>query len=760
MMFGAFVLGELFVRLPWQFLLASCAAFGALGGWCVKKKRSRWAVSLLLFFLGGFLCAWRMEEPSSPERWLEKQEGEGYAEFCGAVYRLEEREEEIWYYVNGCVSEEKDGRPGGVILILKKDQIPELLPGMKVKAAGVLEEFSTAGNKGQFDFKNYYRSLNLAGRMEGAKVQVTEGRANGYRAALTRLRAYLSGLLSAIGKEREAAVLKAVLLGEKWETPEEVENLYSANGISHLLAISGLHISFIGMGIYKLLRRFTGSYLLAGGLGAFFVISYGIMVGEGVSAMRACLMFVVLALGNGVGRTYDMLSALSLAGILLLAQTPLALYQAAFQLSFGAVLGIGFFGPLISGLLPKRWKCLSSFTTTLAVSFVTLPALLFHFFEFPIQSLWLNLLVIPMMSFLMGTGLLGLLAGAIWVPLGRFFLGTVSLVLDGYDRLCAFGQSLGWNLILGRPPEWKLVFYGIFLALLGLFLQNRRKKGPSVFCLLGVLGCFFLSLSFLSPLPDGKLWVTALDVGQGDSIVLKGPEGTVVLLDGGSTSDSQAGTMRILPYLKSEGIGELDYCVFTHLDEDHVSGVRQLVGENFPINKVLISIQTAESPSWKEWEALFQRADIPVFLIGKGDVLRLGEAQLTCLWPDKEGEEDGNNASLVFSLTWDRFSMVLTGDLEKEGEEELLKEGALPRQITVLKAGHHGSKESSSASFLEQLSPKIVWISCGEDNPYGHPHKEAVERFRKAGSAIHMTKEKGQLSLRTDGRRILFSSFR
>jgi competence protein ComEC len=260
-----------------------------------------------------------------------------------------------------------------------------------------------------------------------------------------------------------------------------------------------------------------------------------------------------------------------------------------------------------------------------------------------------------------------------------------------------------------------------------------------------------------------------LDVGQGDSIYLSEDNGMHVLIDGGSSSKSDVETYQILPFLKYRGAGYLDAVFVTHPDSDHENGIRAWL-ENYEESGIGIGMlvlpaveEGSRNEDYQELEALAASNSIPVHHILAGESIQCDKVMLTCMNPEKDWTgEDTNACSIVLRLTYGEFSALFTGDLEGEGEEQVLhritEENIAP--VTLLKVAHHGSKYSTSEEFLRALSPKIALISAGKNNSYGHPHTETLERLSAAGSVILCTKESGAVQVRIKGEKIWVNTYR
>lgn len=676
--------------------------------------------------------------------------------------------------------------------------------GETVIISGKVSLFREASNPGEFDPKGYYQILNISYKLNQAEILEHSGSGFPLKEKLFELKTCCSQILEKIYPAKEASILKAILLGDKNGLEEEIKELYQLNGLIHILSISGLHVSLLGMAVSGFLKKCRVSVWLRAPVSIGVMWCYGIMTGMGVSTWRAVFMFGLHLTAELFGRTYDMLTALSLAAILMLAENPLLVLHSGFLLSFGAVLGIGVVLPWWKELLENKMTKLvkEGFYLSTAIAVATLPILLCFYYVYPVYSLLLNLYVIPLMSLVLGIGAVSLILG-FFLPGAAFYIGIpVRAVLWFYEASCRQALNLPKGIKIGGKPEiWQIIaYYGILFLLIiwhnraeedlrrreinggnrsgrgrgssgtGRDNVNRAtgKTGSEVFPIpvicqwLLVLGMTWLLLER----PFGGFSVTFLDVGQGDCIVMRGENGDCYMVDGGSTSKSKVGKYQILPFLESEGIGELEAVFLTHPDEDHISGVMELMeqsGYGVKINSLILPDASQEIKEEKLLE-LRQRAakhGIPVYYIGRGDVLEDKNLKFTCLGPEKGIMTDEiNEISIVLYAEYGEFRMLLTGDVTGTPEEELLSELEGREPLTVLKVAHHGSKYSTPRELLEMTDPVIAVISAGEDNRYGHPHEELMERLKRQGCHIYQTTEGGAITMRVRNGRIRVEEFK
>ena len=636
--------------------------------------------------------------------------------------------------------------------------------GSYVAVRGKYYDYTEAANPGEFNADSYYRSIGICGRLTRAKVVADSGKYSHLSETLYRLRERWKNRLYQIFPEKEASIMATMLLGEKKELDQDIKDLYTRNGIVHILSISGLHISILGMGIYRFLRRVGLPAWLAALLGSSALVLYGILTGLSVSAMRAIGMYLYRMLAEAVGRTYDMLTALGVMAAALLFANPSYIHNAGFLLSFGAVLGIAVVSPVLA---PHVKGLRASLCGGFAVGLVTLPIQLWYYYEVPVYSMFINLLILPFMSVMMILGFLVML-----IP-GTGFLGTVNMIiLCWYEKVCHWFERLPmriWNP--GKPKAWQMWLYcGILLLVLFLGRRARKREADSAeksdkrrslrrsIWLLCIMDVFILCVK----LPSGNQ-VTFLDVGQGDGIVLETASGEVYLIDCGSSSRDQVGEYVLLPYLKYRGIKKIDAVLLSHADFDHYGGIVELLQcasqEGITIGQVVLpAIHTkmrkeefAPILEAVEYAEQLSKKKIPVGYLKAQDAWETKGVSFLCLHPAAGSGEGGNASSECIYVTFgtgdEKCSFLFTGDVEENGERELIE--ALQRQkiqdITVLKVAHHGSHYSTTEEFLHQIDARIAVISCGKNNRYGHPHEELLERLQKEGSMILRTDESGAL---------------
>lgn len=682
-------------------------------------------------------------------------------------------------------------------LICETENALEIPLGTIAAFRGEFAPYSHATNPGEFDSALYYRTLKVGGRLRKA-VPVALGEHYWHvREALFQLKLYFKERLYRIFPEKEAAVMSALLLGDKKELDSDLKELYKRNGILHILSISSLHITIIGMSVYTLLRKAGMPVIPAAAAGSVLLSGYGCMTGFGVSACRAIGMYGIKMLGEMAGRTYDMLTGLGVMAAVMVAGNPYYLQNSGFLLSFTSVLGIALLSPALvpeqdrGRAAPGKEKekgfrrlagelravpgnvgkslCESLFVS-LSITLATLPIQLYYYYEVPVYSVFLNLFVIPFMKPMMITGLLAML-----VP-GLGILGCVDyVILRGYEILCGIFDRLPfhvWNP--GCPRIWQIAVYYVLLSAaagLRIYCKKKRQEGTGISGRIrmgkriSVPVLFAAVLLFAIGMPRENR-VIFLDVGQGDCILVQTSSGRNYLFDCGSSSRKKIGKYILIPFLKYCGIGKLDAVFLSHPDADHVNGAAELLetgGDHSITVGQLLLPAIEEGAREEQWGKLIQAAEqygrdrpVPVGYLGAGDGWECKGARFTCLHPAYGfGAGDVNGYSQCFlaefsdSVSGQGWSLLLTGDVQEKGESMFLEELQRReiRKVTVLKAAHHGSRNSTPAAFLDQVAPAVTVISSGRDNRYGHPHEELLQRLEDSGTRIVQTARSGAITV-------------
>ncbi len=692
----------------------------------------------------------------------------------------------------------------------------EALPkaGSYVRVFGEVSPFLQATNPGEFDTAAYYRRKDCLFALRKTKITAQTKNYGRLEESLSQLRYESEVLFRKLLGEKNGATASAMVLGRKKGMDSEVKALYQGAGISHLLAISGLHLSLIGAGLFGLLKKVRLPVTLSAGISTWILIVYAQLTGMGISTRRALVMFLLFLAAGLLKRTPDLPTSLAVAALLLLVPKPQRILDAGFQLSFSAVLGIAVMIPVLQdgweeaapslrvadgvagwniarAAIVRACRLLrKNILAGLGITMTMLPFLLIHFYEWSPWSVLLNLAVIPLMGILLPC-LIGLqlvarltaLAHCLELP-QHLLCAAIEAIFSCYEQLCRFTTALPGSILHTGYPTWQaLTAYTIgliALAVSGKKLRPHLRLAAAV-CLMGI---------FLIRLP-GELNVTMLDVGQGECVGIETREHHVYLVDAGSTSKKKTGQYQIIPWLKYIGTRSVEGIFITHWDEDHISAVGELLewskSSRVKIRRIFLPDVALKDEVLETLLQQIEEAEVSVEYLSAGEHMTDGALQISCLHPyAKKVPEDRNDASLVLRLSQGDFQMLLTGDLEKSGEDWLVEQArpaveqphpatqgqALPcapstqlaaqnpLRCTILDAGHHGASNATGEALLDLAQPELVLISCGKNNRYGHPAPETLKRLEERGIRWYSTAEVGAIQVHVGKKKVKIETSR
>ena len=556
----------------------------------------------------------------------------------------------------------------------------------------------------------------------------------------------LKGIIGAAFPSDAAPFAKALLLGDKIDLSWSQSREFSRSGISHIVAVSGLHVSIL----FAFVSAVTGKrrFLLVL-LGIPALLFFGAMAGFTASVTRAVIMQILFLLALGLNREYDPPTALSFAALVMLLQCPLNIAGIGFQLSFASVAGIFLFYEKLSNWLknwlPGKGKTFrgrlerfftASVAVTLSATVMTVPLTAIHFGVVSLVGILTNLLVLPVVSLIfygtMAVCAVGCVHAGAAAVLGKIVAWPIRYVLAVARGL----GSLPMAAVFTVSPY--IVLWLVFLyALLG-WLLCARKKRPGLVLGLGALGlCVSLLMSYIEPLTCDYR-VTVLDVGQGQCILLQS-EGSTFLVDCGGRRGEEAADIAA-EQLLSQGITRIDGLILTHYDRDHAEGVPYLA-EQIDIERVYLpGTEDTDGCLQGVLDAVEEQIDIDSEL-----TIAFGDAQIR-IFPAKDAGS-GNDSCASVLFTREKCDTLITGDLSDKAERQLLEDYDLP-DLEVLIVGRHGSKYSTCPELLEATAPDAAIISVGMDNSYGHPTQEVLDRLKQAGCAVYRTDLHGTITYR------------
>jgi competence protein ComEC len=776
----AWVLGTAAAAFTGADLAASIAAAGLLGA--ASFAISPRASTLLLLTAGAgliFLAGWRYDKTSPPsEPTGIARYNDGDAVRFRATVSAEPQDRASWRRYQLSVQEVLIGgewRPESGGVLMDGSLYPQYGEGDLLEVEG---ELQTPPSLPDFDYREYLLRQGVIATVSYPQVHlITEGGAS-LRSTLDGVRARLTGALSDALPEPEASLAAGVLLGARRDIPAGLRDDMNTTGTSHLVAVSGQNVTIVaGMLIAALTwvvgRRRAAWLALAG------ILAYTALVGAQPSVVRAAIMGALYVMSIAFGRQNTGIVALVLAAAVMLGLEPQLAHDVSFQLSFAGTLGLVLMASPLDARLqtalpaglrqaPGVRPLVSGFAITLAAIAFTLPITAVNFHRVSIVAPVANLFAVPAFIAVAATAAVTALAGAISPTLGSLTV-WVSWPTAAYMVGVAgfFARLPGASVELSGVGAGHAIAYYAALAIACWLVTRKRIEPPKpaspaavpvralagAGAIVGLLALSFLLTWLAATAPTGgRLSITVLDVGQGDAILVQGPRGQRILVDGGPGGQAVTAALgRNLPFDDRR----LDLVVLTHPQEDHIGGLPEVLA-SYSVRGVLTNPYAADTAVFGAWQQALGDAQAPVAYARRGETIDLGDgARLDVLNPPPvtpgQQTDDLNDTSVVLRLTMGGVSFLLTGDLAQAGENALIAAGADLR-AQVLKVGHHGSRTSTSPAFLAQVDPVVDVISVGAQNRFGHPTQEVLDRL--SDDLLLRTDQNGDVTVSTDGERI------
>jgi competence protein ComEC len=558
---------------------------------------------------------------------------------------------------------------------------------------------------------------------------------------------------------RHGALADALLLGRREGLDRELSDRFAQSGLVHLLAISGGHVALIATALMLL-----GSVLRFGRNGVtwatlLLVAGYLAVIGAPASAVRSGIMVGLGLAAVLLQRPSAALPIVAASALAILAFQPTAVLDPGFQLSFAGVLGIMLLrGPMLRHV-PSAWKTqpaarwtVESLVVSLAAFVATAPVTAYHFGQVAPISILANLPAIPLTSLaLVGVGVSALVEPVV-PPLGRMFADGTGLALDLLDAVARHAAAVPGGHRAVAPPQgwlWAAVAVVVLLALdAGAKLRSSIRWTVAT----GAACAAFLALPAVAASTGaGALEIHFIDVGQGDAVAIRTPADRWILVDAGPRDEEfDAGERRVLPFLRAHGVRRLEAMVLTHPHADHVGGAPAVLSA-LPVGRVIDPGLPAGTPWYLETLRAAEARRVPWAEARDGRTLTLDGVVVEFLWPRPGSLDfvaDANKISAVIQVRYGSFAALLTGDAGEEEEAAILgrRPGGLRAQL--LKAGHHGSRTSTSAALLDAARPGLVVVSAGRRNRYGHPAPETLRRLEARGIPVARTDREGTVSVR------------
>lgn len=642
--------------------------------------------------------------------------------------------------------------------------------GREIEINGKLNLPSVERNPGGFNYRDYLARSGVSATIFSKSESVKTGEIKKGNFLVKTGIDIRDKMVKIIGKclpEQHAGLLSAMLVGYREGLSKEMEEEFSDAGISHIIAVSGTHVVFIMAPLSLIFKKLRFNEKVTSIIIIIVLIMFVFITGFQASVLRAVIMGVVMLTGRILRRETDTLTSISFAAMLLLLYNPYNLFDIGFQLSFAATLSLVLFYKSISDQIKSVLERINlsyipdiltdNVAITLAAQIGVLPITVLYFNKISTFSVITNLLVVPLLQTITILGFIMVIISFISLFFFQLVANINCILLSFILLVTKVNSGLPFSVVrIATPPFLFIAIYYLVVFLLLVYKPVLKKIKPVHYAAAFTVVIISLVIYAVSP---ARLKVAFIDVGQGDSALIRTYSGKTVLIDGGGSSggiksQTNIGDSVVIPFLLDCGITKIDLVVATHGHSDHIEGLEPVI-ESFDVRGLAIPHYDDKGEFSKILTEAKKRS-IPVVRLEKGNYIKLDDrTYMKVLNPDRDYtmyDLSLNNTSLVIKLQYEDVSFLFTGDIEKETEEYMVDKGA-DLKADILKVAHHGSDTSSTVEFIKEVNPKAAVISVGKNN-FGHPSPEVLKAYQDFGIPVFRTDESGAIIVFSDGKRI------
>lgn len=646
--------------------------------------------------------------------------------------------------------------------------------GDKIKFTGEYVKPTGRRNYHGFDYSLYLKTQKLYGTFEGSSYIVLSTSCCSYvEKIVNNFKEKTKKALRDNLDEDLAELCIGILIGDRNNLDEKIEEDFKKSNLTHMLAVSGSHFVYIIICI-KYLEKVFKWRNFNNVLTIIIIILFMELTGNTASVIRSGIMAIMLILAKVFHRKSDVWTNMALSAVLALVYNPYTLFDIGFELSYGGVIGIVIFYDKVKDTLGKiiikmhkeskmLQYILEGTSVTISANLVIIPIMIYNFNTISFSFIVSNLLAGGLLGIIV---ILGFLLVFLSLMLGQtlsIFFYILNFLLKALTKIAEVCSKLPFSYIYVPTPKILGIF--IFYSYL-FFIINRDRLRVRIFntlkvriAILILIIIFNLGYPILSSKRIG-LEINFIDVGQGDCTLIRA-NGKSILVDAGGSKDEKSfdvGKNTVFPYLLDRGIVSLDYVIVSHFDSDHCQGFNFIL-KNMKVKTAIICNIGQESEEYNHFVILAKENKTKIRYVQKGSIIKLGKNKIIeILYPDKNekiNDNAKNNNAIVFKLTWNKFSMLFTGDIEEKAERKILemyknKEEKL--KSNILKVAHHGSKSSTMQEFLEIVKPSLALIGVGENNNFGHPNDMVLNRLEQSGCKTYRTDMLGEITITSNGK--------
>lgn len=664
--------------------------------------------------------------------------------------------------------------------------------GDKITFTGTYTKPEVQRNYKGFDYSEYLKQLKIYGTIKSSKIEIIDKKqANKIFQLSNEIATKIKSDTKSILDYETSSILLGLILGDKTDIDEETQENFRNASMSHILAVSGMHVTYVILGINLAFKNLIGKRN-TNILSIFILIIYMFITNFSPSITRAGIMGIIMIFSKLIYRKNDIYTSMSISLLLILIYNPFLIKNLGLQLSYGGVIGIVIFNKSILKFLknikvknkiykykirPKIQKYLDKIkeiiSVSISVQIFILPIILYNLNTFnpyflisnlvlsfaigPIVILGflfiviilLNNLVAKIIAPVIQTGIKTLIfiSNVGKVPFSKIYIATPRLFSILIYYLLLIVLFLVYNIYSSKKPNKTQIRTKNLVALMKIKLRQNRQK-------VKYLILFAICFSIVVNLIPQNLKIHFIDVGQGDSCLIITPQNKTILIDGGGStnSDFDVGESSLIPYILDRGFTKIDIVIISHFDQDHIAGVLTLLQE-LRVGKIYISKQIEDSSNYQNFLEIVNEKKIKVYEVKAGNQIHIEKnLYFDVLWPMDEQITTNvlNNNAVVCNMHYKNFSMLFTGDIEEIAEKKILEFYSKNKSLlkaNILKVGHHGSKTSSTSEFINAVKPQIAVIGVGKNNKFGHPNDGVLQRLDDLNCKIFRTDINGEISI-------------
>ena len=635
-----------------------------------------------------------------------------------------------------------------ILINIKMSQdIPSIKYGDSLYIEGEFKQPEEARNYKGYNYKQYLKTKKIIGTVELEKAKILKS-SNG--SFIHNIQKYIRDTINGTLTDEEGNLLLAILLGDKDKLSEDIQESFKTSNLSHMLAVSGAHVSYIILGLTYVLQNSIIGKKNGKIVCIIFLLAFMAITNFTPSVTRACIMAILTLFSSIIYRKSDVYTNISVAALITLIFNPYSLLDLGFQLSYGGTIGIIIF---IKRIQEKKSnsKVINYIKQMALVSIyaniIIIPIMMYHFNTVSFTFIISNIMASPILEIIVITGFLFIITSITVKPLTRLIAIFIKPILSILIKISQICSKLPFsNILVVTPYMFNVISY--YAIILYCIKSKKNNKCKIIICLLIVL----ILINFIIYIFPQKLRIFFIDVGQGDSTLIITPDKKTVLIDGGGSDSFDVGEKVLLPYLLDRRILKIDYVLISHFDTDHCGGILTIM-EKVKVKNIIISEQAEHSENYERFKKLMIHKKIRLIEVKKGDKIKIGRySEFKILFPTSRllSENPLNNNSIVAQFNYNNFKMLFTGDIEKLAEQQILKTEKAEIRADILKVAHHGSKTSSIPEFIKAVRPKIALIGVGKNNTFGHPNQQTIKNLENIKCRIYRTDLQGEIIIKID----------